>query len=169
MRKSEGLTAVLVKINERYNILKTSYNQRMSELFNVASELDSNKSGDIAKLVALLQQKIYLCSEIILQFQSWLDDVQSLEVINGLDKKLRILNSHIRNEVNKLDELQILVKDYFKTQIGENTLNNEIQKNLRNKIRMLAESKSETNKHIEEVYSIIFNKKNLLNSLSEHL
>ncbi|WEU40047.1 MAG: hypothetical protein OdinLCB4_006130 [Candidatus Odinarchaeum yellowstonii] len=169
MRKSEGLSSVLVKINERYNILKASYNQRMSELFNTANELDSNTGESAIKLAALLQHKIYLCSEIIMQFQNWLDDVQSLEVIDDIDKKLKILHSHIRNEVNKLDELQILVKDYFKTHMKENNLNSEVQKNLKNKIKMLAESKNETNKQLEEVYYLIFNKKNLLASLSEYV
>ncbi len=141
----------------------------MKELFNIASELNSNKSDEVVKLAALLQQKIYLCSEIILQFQSWLDDIQSLEVINGLDKKLKNLHSHIKNEVSKLDVLQVLVKDYFKTQAGDSALNREIQKNLENEIKRLAESKNETTKKLDEIYSILFNKRNLLNSLSEHV
>ena len=169
MRKSNGLTSVLVKINERYNVLKTAYNQRMNELIEMTSKLNSNTSEDSVKLAALLQQKIYSCSEIIIQFQSWLDDIQSLEIVDGLEKKLNILYTHTRNEFNTLEELQILVKDYLKTQISDTPLIKEVQKTLKNMIKLLTDSKHNTNKQIEDIYSALFNKRKLIDSLSEHI
>ncbi|MEM2907179.1 MAG: hypothetical protein QW739_03780, partial [Candidatus Odinarchaeota archaeon] len=120
-------------------------------------------------LAVLLQQKIYSCSEIIIQFQSWLDDIQSLEIVDGLEKKLNILYAHTRNEFSTLEELQILVKDYLKTQISDTPLIKDVQKTLKNMIKLLTDSKHYTNKQIEDVYSVLFNKRKLIDSLSEHI
>ncbi|MEM2108880.1 MAG: hypothetical protein QW327_00080 [Candidatus Odinarchaeota archaeon] len=169
MRKSNGLTSVLVKINERYNVLKTAYNQRMDELLEMASKLNSNTGEESVKLAVLLQQKIYSCSEIIIQFQSWLDDIQSLEIVDGLEKKLKILYAHTRNEFSTLEEFQILVKDYLKTQISDTPLIKDVQQTLKNMIKLLTDSKHYTNKQIEDVYSMLFNKRKLIDSLSEHI
>lgn len=168
MRKTDGLTTVLVKINERYHILKAVYNQRMKELFDILKKLNSNRNEENIKLAPFFQQKSYSCSEVLVQFQNWLDDIQGLEIVNGLEKKITDLRSHTKKESNTIEELQQLIKDCIKAQ-GNSILFESIEKDLKNQIQSLNKSFIYTNKQAEEIHLTLFSKRKLIDSLSEHL
>ncbi|MHA1754168.1 MAG: hypothetical protein ACTSYR_01465 [Candidatus Odinarchaeia archaeon] len=168
MRKTYGITIVLSKIKDRYQILSNVYSNNAKELLDIFNKLKNEGEGERIQLAEILQRKLYNYTELIIQLQNWLDDVQSLEISNGLETKINEIYEISKKEKQLIDELKILIKDYAKS-IGNRDLSEEIKGKLDKKMKSLVKSVNDTLKKSNQLHKLIFSKQNLINSLSEHI
>ena len=168
MRKTDGLAVALTKIKERYRVISNAYNSRTDELENFLKKIKSEKTKERSEIAKLMDQKFYSCNEVLIQLQSWLDDVQSLEVINGLEKKLNDLYHQSKEELTLIEKLQYLAKDFLKIQENHIILK-DIDKELTTKSTLFKKSVNQTRRQTDEINNILFNKNKLMESLSEHI
>ncbi|MHA1410422.1 MAG: hypothetical protein ACTSQY_08990 [Candidatus Odinarchaeia archaeon] len=168
MRKSDGLTVALSKIKDRYQIISEAYAARTEELNNLLDQVKTVDTINGDNIGHVIDQKIYACNEILNQFQSWLDDVQSLEIVDVLEQKVTDLYAQSKEEAALIDNIKFIVKNLLKAR-NNKPLFTELSRELDNKLSLLRKSIEQTKQMSSALNDSLFGKHKLINSLAEHM